>query len=50
MSIRTFAGFQHIISPTNKHSLLNWIDHFRNHQNVSAIRLVAALGLHYHEY
>jgi len=50
MSIGTFAGFQHIISPTNKYGLLNRIDHFRNHQNVSAIRLVAAVELHYHEY
>jgi hypothetical protein len=50
MPIGTFAGFQHIRSPTNKHSLLKRIDLFRNHQNISAIRLAAAVELHYHEY
>lgn len=31
MPIGTFAGFQHFLSPTNKHGLLNRIDLFRNH-------------------
>ncbi|RKS75841.1 hypothetical protein BDK61_4364 [Haloarcula quadrata] len=50
MPTGTFAGFQHFISPTNKHGLLNWIDLFCYHQNVSAIRFVAVVELHYHEY
>jgi len=50
MPIGTFAGFQHFISLTNKHGLLNRVDLFRNHQNVSAIRLAAVVELHYYEY
>lgn len=50
MPFGAFAGFQYFISLTNEHGLLNRIDIFRNHQNVFAIRLAAAVELHYHEY